>query len=317
MGSVMMDRWGIENAIEYLGGDIEKYKHKDKNFYYGEKHPCAFFNFDLIDNSHRNPKTFKNCWENFITALILWDEIWTFNRRFIYNWKQSFDNKNLANKLEDIIYQVDFNMIDDSLTNIYEILDRASIAVDHHCRERTLCYQLISNALGVPFLAHPSRYQSDLIDDIPKMIFTRQDIINRIDKELLDYYNHINEKMGRVALNFKYPVLIDMIRKETSTIEEELDMALKIRNYNDTVTFREQIFEIEQIINRGDTQALLAELKMVSDLAEDITIKYTKEYSIGYISISLNPSLTIPLKIKKNKKNALHATFIEPIKFFV
>jgi len=57
MSSVMMDRWSIENAIEYLGGDIEKYKYK-----FGDGH---------VDNYSRNSISILKCWDNFLTALIL------------------------------------------------------------------------------------------------------------------------------------------------------------------------------------------------------------------------------------------------------
>jgi len=57
MSSVMIDRWSIENVIEYLGGDVNKYKILGKNSW--------------IDKYDRHPTAFMRCWDNFITALIL------------------------------------------------------------------------------------------------------------------------------------------------------------------------------------------------------------------------------------------------------
>jgi len=55
-----------------------------------------------------------------------------------------------------------------------------------------------------------------------------------------------------------------MIKKESRTPEEELKMALEIRNDDDVVTFRKQVFEIELVINQGrNTQEILAVLKLV------------------------------------------------------
>lgn len=76
------------------------------------------------------------------------------------------------------------------------------------------------------------------------------------------------------------------------------------------MTFREQLFDIEKTIARGNTQAILTELNRVTELAKDITTKYDKKISLGELSISLSPSITIPLNISKNHKKALHTTFI-------
>jgi len=312
MGSVMIDRWSVENVIEYLEGDVEKYK--DISAYDTNHFSLTFLRAERKDNYERNSKAFIKCWDNFLTALILWDEIWSFNRKFIYDWKQSLGSEYLTNNLEKIIHQVEPNMISDSLTSIYEMLkidgeDYNSLI--HQTWERTFGYQLISSSLGVPFLAHPSRYQDIITEGISSRLFSRLDVIDRIDKELKKYYKYINTELGREFLKFEYPVLIDLIKKEAHTPEEELRMALEMRVESDVVIFREQIFAIEQIINQGNTQALLTELKLVSDLAKDITAKYAKKIHLGEFSISINPSFTIPINLRKNEKNVLHATFIK------
>jgi len=209
-------------------------------------------------------------------------------------------------------------MINDSLMDFYRDLDVAIPYPDmgiHQSKERTLGYQYISNSLGVPFLAHPSRSYYKFLDISEcNRIFTRRDIINKIDKELMEYYvKVVNKEIGREYLKFEYPVLIDMIKKGASTPEEELRRALEIREEKYVVAFREHVFQVEQVINQGNTQALLGVLKSVSDLAKDITTKYARNIYVGEISISITPSFSIPISIKTKRKHGLHTTFIRKL----
>jgi len=303
MSSIMIDKWSIENVIGYLGGNVNNYK---INEYYHNR----------IEDLYHNPTTFEICWENFITAIILWDGIYSFNCQFIYDWKKSLKNKYLADSLEKIIYQVELNMINDSLRDIYIELSTGTSMLSPQSCERTLGYIIISNSLGVPFLAHPSRIYNDSYLFILNSLFTRLDIIDKIDKELNKYYLKVNEEIGRKFLKFNYPVLIDMIKKEAHTPEEELKIALEMREQKDVVLFRKKIQEIEQVINQGNTQVLMTELKLVSDLAKEITTKFDKKVFIGEFLISFTPSIGItpgfsrPISINTSIKPRLHTTFI-------
>ena len=172
---------------------------------------------------------------------------------------------------------------------------------------------MLSNSLGVPLLVHPRRNVRSHLFDIMAGLFSRQDILNKVDKELVDYYEKINTELGRNLLKFKYPVLIDMICEEKNAPVAELENAINLRSDRNVVAFREQMHEIEQIINLGNTQEILAELKLVSDLAKEITTKYERKISLGEFSISLTPSISVPINVSKSKKNDVHATFIREL----
>jgi len=292
MGAIMMDKSSIDTVITYLGGEFDYYQDHNEFFlkYQGDNY---------------SPEL---CWDNFLTAIVLWDEIWHFQPEG-YPWETMFMNQQIVDNMKRLVYTVSQEAIDKSLLGTFVSLTRRCSRTPLNIRNRTIGYQLISNSLGVPFLGHPRR-ATNLMDEL--LHFTRRDVIDRINKELIAYYNHINEELGRDLLKLKYPVLIDYIMSQADTPEEEMEAALSLRNEKYVVEFRKELNKIESLIKDGNTQKILSELKMVSDLANDITSQYSKKTIPGEFSISLSPSLSIPITLK-TRNYGLHATFVRKL----
>jgi len=296
VSSIMMDRWSLSNVYKHLG--VECY---DGIMLYELDDIGAFSYRDHTESRQK-------CWDNFLMSVILWDEIWSFHRVSNFHFEYNTDNAAIKNLFVEIIHHVESDVLSRDMLDIYDLLNQGRSPNKQSMIERTLGYQLISNFLGVSFLAHPLRNRVSSKNMIE--MFTRFDIIKQIDKELLSYYEEINKSIGRNILCFNYPVLIDMIRKETNTPEDELLSAMELRSENDVSLFRSQMYDVEQKINCGNTQEILSELKLVSDIAKEITEKYKKKTSLGEISISLSPSISKSIIFENNRKKALHATFI-------
>lgn len=326
MRSVMMDRWGIDSAVQYLSGEL----HQAGSYYPGYGH----FGYDLLAYHEAYLKRCTDqCWENFLTAIVLWDEIWSFNEE-PFDWEFIFGGKisRAPQYLNKIIHPVNPFMIDEDLLMDYHLLIGMSSAGDFHLRlrhemahnlyripslwARTLSYQAISQCLGVPYLAHPFRAEQ-IIGDDGQNSFSRKDVLKRVDKELNAYYSYINAELGRNLYQFHYPVLIDMIKQRASTPEEELTVAMELREEPDVSDFREAINSIEQGVQNGKSQELIGELEFVSDLAKKITTKYKgKGVTQGEFSISIPFSASVSIPWPKIRLNDLknkykpQATFI-------
>ena len=158
------------------------------------------------------------CWYNFLTAVVLWDEIWSFHISKIYKWNDIFNNsdENILPFFQNSIHQVEATSIDSSLKKSYKKLSQGVSPHKRNMTERTIAYQLISSSLGVPFFAHPSRNNCFTFE--AARMFSRLDILERVDKELLEYYEKINAELGRRLLNFNYPKLrLESVISSTST----------------------------------------------------------------------------------------------------
>lgn len=321
----MMDRWGIDSAFQYLSGGLYKAEGDHYNHHYA--HNLLAYQEAYLE------RCTDQCWENFLTAIVLWDEIWSFNQE-PFDWGDIFRGKvsKASQYLNKIIHSVDPFMIDESLLMDYHLLvgmssaDDFSLRLRHEMarnlciapslRIRTFSYQAISQCLGVPYLAHPFR-ADQIIGNDDQNSFSRKDVLKRVDKELNEYYSYVNTELGRNLYQFHYPVLIDMIKRKASTPEEELTVAMEFREEPDVSDFREAINSIEQAVQNGESQEMIGELEFVSALAEKITTKYKgKGVTRGEFSISIpfSASVSIPwpqirLSDLKNKYKP-QATFI-------
>jgi hypothetical protein len=62
MSAIMMDKSSIDTVVTYLGGEFDYYQDHDE-FLLG------------YQEDNYSPEI---CWDNFLTAIVLWDEIWHF-----------------------------------------------------------------------------------------------------------------------------------------------------------------------------------------------------------------------------------------------
>lgn len=312
MSSVMMDQWGLDCAIDYLQYGNEETNTKN----YIIHHYLAPY---IMDSKRENSieNLIQQCWDNFLTAIVLWDEIWS--SQFPHNWKGILsDTTAPVNELDNIIHLVDSSMLTPELRLLYDDLKMqpsASRLIVNYLPtsflRRTNYYQILSFSLGIPYLAHPYRINSGLED---QSTFNRNNIIDRVDKELESYYFEVKKKWGLKALNFKYPVLIDYIVKDAASPKEELLAALSLRKDPDIVDFRESMYEIEQSILRGDTALVDQVLQHVSDLAKEITTKHNRKGITGEFILSIDgPRFVFPFRLKAKNGNKLQITFIRKL----
>ena len=124
MSSVMMDRWGLDCAFAVLAGET-KQNHKD---YYplepstwvgllSSSGPLKRASKKVMQMAENQP--IYQCWDNFLTAIVLWDEIWSCNLS-PYEWEDILPNaQNEVNDLNNIMHQVDVFLLDHELFLIY------------------------------------------------------------------------------------------------------------------------------------------------------------------------------------------------------
>lgn len=320
MRSVIMDRWGLDSAFQHLGGDhYEEALNHHMSYLY------------LMYKEAYLKRCADQCWENFLTAIVLWDEIWSVNHG-PFDWDYLFGGKVSAasQHMDKIMRELTPFELDKKLLNDYYLLDDHGssdpnfweieydtindLYVNPSLQARTAKYQAISRCLGIPYLAHPLRADNIIHSDTQKD-FSRKDVLNKVDTELAEYYKYINAELGRDLYQFQYPVLIDLIKQGTSTPEEELLEALELREQPDVANFRKAMDPIERAVQSGKKQDLLQELQFVSDLARKITTKYQKKGAlIGEFSLSVprSASISIPFQLwrRPGKKYRPQVTFI-------
>ena len=308
MGAILMDNWSVEDAAAYIRLAQPFAENKEIDFMYDIFMPGFL-------SGHENEAVSSLNWNNFLVAILLWDEIWLFSNNAHHLWDTLIHHvadKRLAealNSMKHLIHSVDDDMINPELKIEAEHL-KGGLDGSLTIKERTGYYKILSNSLGIDFFGHHKRWEHIHNNYYENRIFNRLDIFHTIDKELITYCERINEKLGNKRLTFKYPVLFDFIRSGTNSHAEELERTLTLRKEEDIVSFRNEMYYLEEVINKGNLPLLERELDRISEFSEEITNKYRKnKVFLGEIEISLAPSITVPFSFKQSDRE-LHTTFI-------
>jgi len=303
----MMDNWSLENSFVYLQDNTISTR-----------------------THHGNPNESRlSSWINFLNALVLWDEIWFYSSYYSYGWKNvrgKLREQNLPlEELDKIIHPIDEMFVD---TKSIEELNHYLESMFHGAVERgAIYYRELSNLLGLNVLLHPARSTPEAESAYEEYFaafanrkkfqknFSRLDILDRVDRELLDYYDNIKRELGRDFFQIQNPVFYDYIGRNARTPREAIDVAISLREDSDIIRFKGQIDEVEGKINSGNTQALLALLKQVADAAQEITNQYNRETHLCDVKISFKPDIskTIPIKFNASKERKVHLAFFSKL----
>jgi len=329
MGSVLIDNWSLESLIaRKVEADNEK---KPKAEY-------DIRSFQLIygpAEGYEHQDTYNpGCWQNILMSIVLWDDIrYILNADYgsIYYRYTTEALKQFRGLIKPLYYKGEMAVISDMDFELLRSLsDRefscASLQLPikklppglndrkkyMDLMDGTYLYLLHSSNCSVNYLPHPIRAQFIKDNDGLEELYSRDVLLQMVDREVLEFYNHVNDLIKRRIFRCSYPILYDYIRQNACSEDEELDAAFSIRSSRDVVQFRKALDELDKKVNSGDVAALSTALKQIQELAHQITAAYSKTTELGELSIGLSPTINIPLKIS-TKKKAIHMTFLSKL----
>lgn len=324
MSEVLLDNWGLSECVR------RKFRGEDR---YGSYRLMNRHNEEL-------------CWQNFLTSIILWDDIYVNSHHGL--WKMS-DTNDIG--VDDYAYSFDSltnmakrwlntNFLNLSFVHIAKesfeieklsekleisgVLDTLKVPAFYklNYKHKSLLvsgyrYVLQANELGYNYLPHPERAKFLLKSGVFTKGFNRQEYIKILDKEVEKYMEEVNNLCGNNLLDTKFPVLYEFIAKETSSPQEQFKYAIELRNNKDVVKFRESVNQIEELLQNGNILELKKSLDCTKKICDDITTDLYKKPLSFSVSLGLSPSINITLNPKNNRtKSILHTTFLYDITKF-
>jgi len=320
MASVLIDNWSIDTIF---GLTKNQYDFEEKKIWSSKDSYCRSTEtpFEKAQRGHMEFSGNKiPCWYNILMAVILWDEI-----NVLHPYPPDQETKELRldmlKPLKGIVGFLDNTaspgtivIMDHSMFQYIELFEYSPYgrALRKELFARTSEYLFRCSYYGVDFLPHPIRSEIAFKDaTLHKafVAFNRQDIFNNIDKIVLEYYDKLNDIIGRRAFICSYPVLFDYIRKNSNSVADELKAAIELRSDKDVIRFRKSLDDLDEKVNAGDITAVDVAFKQIKELSMQIANKHTKSIKLGELTIGLSPSFKIPISIRKQEK-ILNMTFI-------
>lgn len=276
MQGILVDNWSIENIV--VDCDLKA----DKKSY----------NKEYID---------------LLEAIVLWDDLYYPENTFSSGWKYFAHNHSIRKIVKPLDYKEE--EFSDEIEEILEGIDKTNNFTEI-VSKGAVKYMLFSNKIGLNYFPCQKRCvfleQSNLFDNLKKI--NRFDIIGTFDKEIIKYYEELNDFFGKNLFTFELPLLADFIIQNTPDNMSNIDYAIKLRNDRHVVAYRKYLNEIEIAINNAKWNELLKFEEETKGLVRDI---FGSKEVIDSISVNLLalPSFSISVDNLPFKRN-IHLSFL-------
>ena len=255
------------------------------------------FILSRIDNNPTGADRYAvECINNFFTALLCWDEIEWIGNSLIEYPPGKMPDKPVIAELNKILKPKDISGYeqDDAIYSAFSkhhysfTSDPAAL---HANQERANLYLQWSAYLKTKYFPHPARAEY-FRKKRTKIPYTRELLLGVIDKKLDEYYEENNADAGYNIFHCDYPLLYDFIRSQAETIEEQIAVALQLRNDKDVVLLRRSLNEFEKKVNAGSVRTANNARRELAELSQEILNSYKTdvhrtgefEFDITFIS---------------------------------
>lgn len=255
--------------------------------------------------------------QNYLYAIILWDDVCSVRRNsFSRNLRENLDKEEILKdkfKVYDIPYEYsEIELISEDID--LECFQEKMGNFNDNAREDAIFYLLLGYEFGMNVLLSSERAKFVLKSEIIKKIFSRVDIIEMLEKEVMEYYREVTEMIGKDVLKIKTPLLVDYVCSNAENFNDAVDIALELRENKNIKKFRATMDLIDASLNRGDAVEFTQYLKLIPEIVNQITQDGIKSKTIN-IGVSLSPSITIPFTYKKTpqKKRMINMNFLSQL----
>ena len=289
---------------------------------------------EIVGKGNLN-STQKECFNNFLTGIILWDTLSFPSSVVIDNIFKKLEGDSLTRDLRNIIVPLDtsilesssFILIDYGFGNSDEELDnllvqwRKGIFTDDDkilLTRRTNKYFEVSSLSGANYYPHPIRADY-LIQNEQRNTHNREALLRRLEKNITEYSEGC-------AVHFNTSILYDYIKKEAGEApREQLIYALKLRNEKDVVAFRKSLDKFEKKYSPGTINNEKISHKEIDEITNEIFNKYNQNRSKRVsVDISANYGICGPgigmniknLSVPFSRRNTLDKNFIYRLLMF-
>lgn len=290
----------------------------------------AYNLLNICNNPER--KDFKNNYyiQKYLYAVILWDAIYSVPRKSYSTQAYSItDQKRKENKENDFIKRVKntiydlpfdfyYNELEELADYIYDeecdtsVLDKESKRIE----EDVKFYLTMGEISNMNTLLSEERTEYIENSGIANRIWTREDVLKYLDREVFEIYKEVYSFMGKDIIKLQSPLLIDYICDNALTLRDAINIAFQLKENKDIVQFRYIMDSWDNAINSGNLLLLKEYQNILSDIVEQFTRKEIKSKKIDF-RLTFTPSLTKPsisaafgIPMEYNEKRKINMNFL-------
>ena len=221
-----------------------------------------------------------------------------------------FQEGEASNTIDDL--KPDENGMYDSLSVMKALFgSRPSYRISHQGK-RALDYLLIANEQGLSYM--PSVDRQLILESYDFMsFFNRSDVIAKVDKELIDYYNRVNSHLPKPRIKYKFPVILDYLMDRYKSIEDIIKSAFELKYESATIRFRREMDALEDEFKSGNVRHVEDYFINIERILSDLTDKHGIEKKID-VTLGLPPSLSFSIEGADSKP--FQSVFLKDLSYY-
>lgn len=281
MSNILVDNWTLQRATDSLR-DV------------------------LSNNTKPNEELIK-----LIEAIIIWDNIYYIDNEFSAYWKKILSLLGM----EDCFHTAKELFDNEERYNICtEHARYLSLQVPTLIAKGAVEYSSIANYMNVGYLPSKERMEYLTTKEAKQLPISRTNIMSYFDRQMLEYYNLLNKRLGTDMIGFEMPVLFDFIMMNSKD-KNYLKTAFGIREEKPVINFRKWMDSFEYNVSLGNIVEIDRLQKGIADIINDITRIHTPSIA-GQMHIGITPSLSLPFSIDCGNRKNVHLEFLRSLTSF-
>lgn len=285
---------------------------------------------DLCEKPDSKEYIHNYYFQKYLYALVLWDAIYKAPRKSqsvtVYTdaekMRQEKKQKNeLIRCVKSTIFDLPFDYEYDEIETVagdvyYEWLYNIGYEKNRNIKDDTIFYLTLSQIADMNILLSEQRADFVLKSGIAKEIWTREDVLEYIDKEIYEICKEVYSFMDKEIINIQTPLLVDYICQYATSFQDAINIAFQLKEHKDIIEFRQTMNLLDNAVNNGNTMQFKEYVDRLAEIVVQISRKEVPTKKIE-MKFTVTPSLTNPtisamfgIPIEYNKKRKINMNFL-------
>lgn len=264
----------------------------------------------IIDNFSNNTNMISKEVETLMIAMVLWEDVYYFDNGYSSWWRYIVDNMeeySFLKQLKSADATCDSTFLKDAKGDYLRLYSQQYTSV---VAQGALEYLYFANEKKLSYMPLGNRATFIQENDLYRhfnIFYNRIDAIERVDVEILRYYEELNQILTKTKMVFHPNCLLDYISKSADSVTDMFKNVNELRNLKMVKDFRRWVSDLEDDIKEGRTIKIM-QYKRDLESIEKTYQQMSFDVSLG-IPAGIGINLSVPFE-KINQPNLVFPFFL-------
>lgn len=264
----------------------------------------------IIDNFSNNKNMISKEVETLMIAMVLWEDVYYFDNGYSSWWRYIVDNMeeySFLKQLKPTDKTPDSTFLKEAKGDYLRFYSQQYTSV---VAQGALEYLYFANEKKLSYIPWGNRATFIQENDLYRhfnIFYNRIDAIERVDVEILRYYEELNQMLTKTRMIFHPNCLLDYISKSADSVTDMFKNVNELKKLKMVKDFRKWVTDLEDDIKEGRTIKIMQYKKDLESI-EKTYQQMSIDVSLG-IPAGIGINLSVPFE-KINQPNLVFPIFL-------